>query len=187
MDAQIPKVKRTQREISKPKDFTDPEVLHQKLIQAIRVYHPSTDLTMIEKAYQLAYDAHKEQRRKSGEPYIIHPVCVAIILAELELDKETIVAGLLHDVVEDTVFSLEDITKMFNEEVALLVDGVTKLGQLSYSQDNTNRTGGIRSHDSFFDYCANSAIISDTCSSFSARKALEPQNNSASASSPFAA
>ncbi|MCI5944075.1 MAG: bifunctional (p)ppGpp synthetase/guanosine-3',5'-bis(diphosphate) 3'-pyrophosphohydrolase [Eubacterium sp.] len=135
MDAQIPKVKRTQREISKPKDFTDPEVLHQKLIQAIRVYHPSTDLTMIEKAYQLAYDAHKEQRRKSGEPYIIHPVCVAIILAELELDKETIVAGLLHDVVEDTVFSLEDITKMFNEEVALLVDGVTKLGQLSYSQD----------------------------------------------------
>ena len=135
MDANNLRVKRTQREISKPEDFTDPEVLHQKLIEAIRVYHPSTDITMIEKAYKLAYDAHKEQKRKSGEPYIIHPLCVAIILAELELDKETIVAGILHDVVEDTVFSLEDITKMFNEEVALLVDGVTKLGQLSYSHD----------------------------------------------------
>ncbi len=73
--------------------------------------------------------------RKSGEPYIIHPLCVGIILADLELDKETIVAGLLHDVVEDTVMTTEEITQEFGAEVALLVDGVTKLGQLNYSAD----------------------------------------------------
>ena len=90
---------------------------------------------MIEKAYKLAKEAHKGQFRKSGEAYIIHPLWVAIILANLELDKETIVAGILHDVVEDTVMTDEEIRKEFGEEVALLVDGVTKLGQLSYSAD----------------------------------------------------
>lgn len=90
---------------------------------------------MIEKAYKTADTAHKGQVRKSGEAYIIHPLCVAIILAELELDKETIVAGLLHDVVEDTVMTVEEIASEFSEEIALLVDGVTKLGQLSYDAD----------------------------------------------------
>ena len=90
---------------------------------------------MIEKAYKIASEAHKEQFRKSGEPYIIHPLWVGIILADLEMDKETIVAGMLHDVVEDTVMTLDDITREFGSEVALLVDGVTKLGQLSYSKD----------------------------------------------------
>ena len=90
---------------------------------------------MIEKAYRIAKEAHKDQARKSGEPYIIHPLWVGIILADLEMDKETIVAGMLHDAVEDTAMTLDDITKEFGEEVALLVDGVTKLGQLSYSQD----------------------------------------------------
>ena len=135
MEAQKQKLKRTQKEISKPEDFTDPEVLYEKLINTIREYHPSTDLSMVEKAYKLARDAHKDQKRKSGEPYIIHPLCVAIILAELELDKETIVAGLLHDVVEDTVMTDEEIKQEFGAEVALLVDGVTKLGQLSYDAD----------------------------------------------------
>ena len=116
-------------------DFDDPNQLYNTLIHRIYKYHPSTDTTMIQKAYKIAYDAHKDQKRKSGEPYIIHPVSVAIILAELELDKETIVAGLLHDVVEDTVMTTEDITKEFGEEVALLVDGVTKLTRLSYEQD----------------------------------------------------
>ena len=135
MEAQKQKLKRTQKEISKPEDFTDPEVLYEKLINTIREYHPSTDLSMVEKAYKLARDAHKDQKRKSGEPYIIHPLCVAIILADLELDKETIVAGLLHDAVEDTWMTYEEVEKEFGSEVALLVDGVTKLGQLSYSAD----------------------------------------------------
>ncbi len=130
------KIKRVdEKELSTPADFTSPEVLYQKLIETIKAYHPSTDLTMIEKAYHLADEAHKGQLRKSGEPYIIHPICVAIILAELELDKETITAGILHDVVEDTAYTLEEITEMFGSEVALLVDGVTKLTQLNYSMD----------------------------------------------------
>ena len=117
------------------KDFTSPEQLYEELIRSIRKYHPSTDISMIKKAYQTASKAHEGQKRKSGEPYIIHPLCVAIILADLELDKETIVAGLLHDVVEDTVMTTEDLTREFGSEVALLVDGVTKLGQLNYSAD----------------------------------------------------
>jgi GTP pyrophosphokinase len=114
-----------------PADFTAPEILYKELIDKIRSYHPSADITLVEKAYHIADDAHKDQLRKSGEPYIIHPLCVANILAELELDKETIIAGILHDVVEDTVLTTEQITAMFNDEIALLVDGVTKLTQLN--------------------------------------------------------
>ncbi|MBQ4067956.1 MAG: bifunctional (p)ppGpp synthetase/guanosine-3',5'-bis(diphosphate) 3'-pyrophosphohydrolase [Lachnospiraceae bacterium] len=121
--------------IKNPEDYEDSELLYNQLVAAILRYHPSTDLTLVEKAYTIARDAHKDQKRKSGEPYIIHPVSVAIILAELELDKETIVAGLLHDVVEDTILSYEDIVNEFSEEIALLVDGVTKLTQLSYDAD----------------------------------------------------
>lgn len=121
--------------VKETSEFDDPDEMFNSLISGIHKYHPSTDTTMVEKAYKIAYNAHKGQKRKSGEPYIIHPVAVAIILAELELDKETIVAGLLHDVVEDTVMTTEDITKEFGEEVALLVDGVTKLTQLSYEHD----------------------------------------------------
>jgi GTP pyrophosphokinase len=116
-------------------EFENPNELFRQLIEHIHKYHPSTDTSMVEKAYKIAYEAHDGQKRKSGEPYIIHPVSVAIILAELELDKETIVAGLLHDVVEDTVMTYDDIVREFGEEVALLVDGVTKLTQLSYEHD----------------------------------------------------
>ena len=121
--------------VKAPEDYQDPEVLYQSLINRVRKYHPSADISMIEKAYNLAKEAHNGQVRKSGEPYIIHPLWVGIILADLEMDKETIVAGMLHDAVEDTDMTLEDVTREFSEEVALLVDGVTKLGQLSYSQD----------------------------------------------------
>lgn len=121
--------------VKTPVDFTSPDVLYNELITCVKKYHPSADISLIEKAYKVAYEAHKDQARKSGEPYIIHPLCVAIILAELELDKEAIVAGLLHDVVEDTVMTGEQVTEEFSEEIALLVDGVTKLGQLSYSLD----------------------------------------------------
>ena len=121
--------------IRETQDFEKPEKLYAELIESVHKYHPSTDITLIEKAYRIADQAHKEQVRKSGEPYIIHPLYVAIILAELELDKETIVSGLLHDVVEDTVMTKEEIAAQFGDEVALLVDGVTKLGQLSYDAD----------------------------------------------------
>ena len=116
-------------------DFTSPDVLYRELIASIKKYHPSDDISLIEKAFKVANDAHRDQKRKSGEPYIIHPLCVAIILADLEMDKETIAAGLLHDVVEDTVLTDAQLREQFGDEVALLVDGVTKLGRLSYDAD----------------------------------------------------
>ena len=117
--------------LATPEDFTPPDELYKDLVEKVKLYHPSDDFSMIEKAYRIADKAHEGQKRKSGEPYIIHPLCVAIILAELEMDKETIAAGLLHDVVEDTAMTKEEIAHEFSDEVALLVDGVTKLTQLS--------------------------------------------------------
>ena len=119
-------------------EFSKPEDLYDELIASIRKYHPSTDITLIEKAYHVAFDAHKGQVRKSGEAYIIHPLCVAIILAELELDKETIAAGLLHDVLEDTVMTEEQMREEFGDEVLLLVDGVTKLQHLHLTDNIKN-------------------------------------------------
>lgn len=116
-------------------DYENPDVLYQTLIATIRKYRPATDLSQVEKAYKMAKEAHKDQKRRSGEPYIIHPVSVAIILAELELDKESIIAGILHDIVEDTDATLDMVKAEFGDEVALLVDGVTKLTQLNYSKD----------------------------------------------------
>ncbi|OON86291.1 GTP pyrophosphokinase [Oribacterium sp. C9] len=121
--------------LERPKDNTPPEQLYQSLIDTISSYHPSDDLSMIEKAYRVAKEQHKDQKRKSGEPYIIHPLCVAIILADLQMDKETIVGGLLHDVVEDTGMTLSEVSEEFNPDVALLVDGVTKLTQLNLNTD----------------------------------------------------
>ncbi|MDO5423552.1 MAG: bifunctional (p)ppGpp synthetase/guanosine-3',5'-bis(diphosphate) 3'-pyrophosphohydrolase [Eubacteriales bacterium] len=131
----VDEIKKVDASVKSMADFTSPDVLYDELIASVKKYHPSTDITMIEKAYRIARDAHEGQLRKSGEPYIIHPLSVALILADLELDKETIVAGLLHDVVEDTVMTSEEIREIFGEEVELLVDGVTKLGQLNYSAD----------------------------------------------------
>lgn len=122
--------------IQKHKEFTTPEELYQELIEHVQKYHPSDDITMIEKAYKIASEAHKNQLRKSGEPYIIHPLNVASILSDLEMDKETIVAGILHDVVEDTIMTDEDLRREFGEDVALLVDGVTKLEQIPLSSPN---------------------------------------------------
>ena len=135
MQEKLDTIKKADASVKAMKDFTSPEILYQELINSVRKYHPSDDISMIERAYQVAKNAHEGQLRKSGEPYIIHPLCVAIILADLELDKETIVAGILHDAVEDTIMTTEEITEQFGAEVALLVDGVTKLGQLSYSAD----------------------------------------------------
>ena len=121
--------------VKAPDDYDNPDRLYDMLIARIKRYHPSTDVSMIKKAYDLAKEAHGTQVRKSGEPYIVHPLWVAIILADLEMDKETIIAAMLHDVVEDTDISEKEVSEMFGGEVALLVDGVTKLGQLSYSSD----------------------------------------------------
>ena len=121
------------------REFASPEELYQDLLLRVRKYHPSDDISMIEKAYRFAYEAHKDQTRKSGEPYIIHPLCVAIILADLEMDKETIVAGLLHDVVEDTKYTDEDIKREFGDDVALLVEGVTKLDKMKYKGGNGDK------------------------------------------------
>ena len=118
-----------------PPNFTDPDVLFEVLTKLLTAENRQDEMGIIRKAYELAKEAHKDQKRKSGEPYLIHPVCVAIILTQLDMDKETIVGGLLHDVIEDTPYTVEDITQMFSAEIALLVDGVTKLTQLNYSAD----------------------------------------------------
>ncbi len=129
--------KTDERKIEYIKEFQSPDELYQGLIRRVHKYHPSDDISMIDKAYATACEAHKDQVRKSGEPYIIHPLCVSIILADLELDKETIIAGLLHDVVEDTIMTNEELKQQFGPDVELLVDGVTKLEQLQYTGDAT--------------------------------------------------
>ncbi len=120
-------------QIQPSEDFVAPEELYRELTERVRRYHPSDDISLIEKAYRVASEAHRDQVRKSGEPYIIHPLNVAIVLADLEMDKETIAAGLLHDVVEDTVMTEADLEREFGSEVASLVDGVTKLEKIPLS------------------------------------------------------
>lgn len=126
---------RNLEKLSQPAEPEDPEQLHKVLIETVQKERPGEDLTMLEKAYQLALNAHKDQKRHSGEPYIIHPIHVAIILAQIDLDMDTTIAGMLHDVVEDTPTTLDEIKAEFGEEVADLVDGVTKLTQIKYTSD----------------------------------------------------
>ncbi len=113
-------------------------------ILKIEQFNPYLNLDRIIKAYQFGESAHSGQFRKSGETYFIHPIHVSLILAELELDEDTIVAGLLHDVVEDTKYTLEDVSKEFGEQVALLVDGVTKLGQIHYDTKEERQAENLR-------------------------------------------
>lgn len=104
------------------------------ILQRVAGYHPDPDLDIIKKAYVYSAKVHQGQVRKSGEPYLIHPLEVAGLLAQLRLDEASIVAGLLHDTVEDTLATIEEIKELFGEEVALIVDGVTKLSKFSASQ-----------------------------------------------------
>ncbi len=106
--------------------------MYDELIENVKKYHPSNDYSQLKKAFDLAVKAHENQYRKSGEPYIIHPIAVAIILSELELDFESIIAGLLHDVIEDTNYDYDDLAKAFSPEIANIVEGVTKLTNLNY-------------------------------------------------------
>lgn len=116
----------------------------QEILDKIKEYAPNTDTTLVEKAYYLAKSAHEGVLRKSGEPYIIHPIAVANILVDMELDIETISAGLLHDVIEDTDYTYDDIKEMFSKEVADLVNGVTKLGQIKYQSKEENQAENLR-------------------------------------------
>ncbi|WP_425953526.1 RelA/SpoT family protein [Xylanimonas sp. McL0601] len=104
----------------------------EPLLQAVRAAHPKSDLSIIERSYTVAEKAHRGQLRKSGDPYITHPVAVATILAELGFEGTTIAAALLHDTVEDTEYSLDQLRAEFGDDVALLVDGVTKLDKVKY-------------------------------------------------------
>lgn len=104
----------------------------EPVLQAVRTNHPKVDLAGIEQAYVVAEQAHRGQMRKSGDPYITHPVAVATILAELGMTPSTLVAALLHDTVEDTDYSLDQLRRDFGPEVAMLVDGVTKLDKVAY-------------------------------------------------------
>lgn len=116
----------------------------QKLLDAINENCHNVDIELVKKAYYFAEEAHKEQKRISGEPYIQHPVDVACILAELGMDTSTIAAGLLHDVIEDTDCSYEEMAKIFNEEIANLVDGVTKLGKIEYKTREEQQADNVR-------------------------------------------
>lgn len=116
----------------------------QELIEKIKKYAKDADVSLVEKAYYFGKKAHDGQFRKSGEPYFIHPVAVANILCDMELDIETIIAGLLHDVVEDTEYTYEDIEREFSKEIADLVDGVTKLGQIKYQSKEETQAENLR-------------------------------------------
>lgn len=114
--------------------FFKDEYTYEKMMEEITRYiHNEKDLNMIRKAYEFALSKHDGQFRKSGEPYIIHPIAVTTILASLNVGPNTLVAGLLHDVVEDTETSLDDITNMFNADVSSMVDGVTKITKLKFT------------------------------------------------------
>ena len=112
-----------------------PEELWEELKRKYLSYRPESELEPIERAYRLASEKHKDQKRKSGEPYIIHPLNTAIIITEIGMDQDTVIAALLHDVVEDTDMTLDEIREQFGDDVALLVDGVTKLTKLSLDAD----------------------------------------------------
>ncbi|MCI8906836.1 MAG: bifunctional (p)ppGpp synthetase/guanosine-3',5'-bis(diphosphate) 3'-pyrophosphohydrolase [Angelakisella sp.] len=118
--------------------------LYQRLAERIEQTNKQYDMERIERAYQLAKRAHEGTLRRSGEPYIVHPVCAAIILVELGMDTDSIVAALLHDVVEDTEITLEEIRKEFGKDVAFLVDGVTKLGRIPFSSREHQQAENVR-------------------------------------------
>lgn len=117
---------------------------YTRLVNKIKEYNPTCDFTLVEKAYKLSKAAHDGQQRVSGDPYIIHPIEVAYILAELELDCTSIIAAILHDTIEDTTCTFEQLKESFGEEIATLVDGVTKLGKIPYTTKEEQQVENLR-------------------------------------------
>lgn len=116
-------------------NFTSPDILYIDLVASIQKNHLFDDLTMVEKAYRLASNAHAGQYRRSGDPFIVHPICVATILAEMESDEESIIAGLLHDVLgEDTVITLPQIVAEFSDVIGKLVADVTQFTEITWDE-----------------------------------------------------
>src|SRR5688500_15352503 len=120
--------------------------MHQldQILSSLAGYHPGADLPLVQRAYQFASQAHEGQTRKSGDPYVTHPLSVAAIITELWLDVPSVCAGLLHDCVEDTSATVEALTELFGQEIAFLVDGVTKLGKLPYSTREERQAENFR-------------------------------------------
>ena len=122
-----------------------PEIItYDKLTEAIRASGRAYNMDMIEKAYRMANEAHKDARRRSGEPYICHPLAVARLVLDLGMDTESIAAALLHDVVEDTPITIDEVKSAFGAEVALLVDGVTKLTKIQFSSIEEQQAENLR-------------------------------------------
>src|SRR5438552_2108782 len=114
------------------------------IVERVRSYHPAADVEIVSRAYDYSVRAHEGQKRKSGDPYFVHPASVAGIITELRLDTASVCAGLLHDVVEDTLRTLDDVEKEFGEEVAFLVDGVTKLSKINFTSKEDRQAENFR-------------------------------------------
>src|SRR5262252_10168007 len=114
------------------------------LVELVKSYHPAADVDLIRRAYDYSYKMHAGQTRKSGDPYFIHPASVAGIITELRLDTASVCAGLLHDVVEDTLATTKDIEREFGGEIASLVDGVTKLGKINFTSNEDRQAENFR-------------------------------------------
>src|SRR5690349_22495564 len=115
-----------------------------ELVDRVRSYQPGADVDLIQRAYRYSEAAHQGQTRKSGDPYFSHPASVAAIITELKLDTASVCAGLLHDVVEDTLATIEDIEREFGQEVAFLVDGVTKLSKINFASKEDRQAENFR-------------------------------------------
>ena len=145
-DLQTPQ-RRSRRPLSRPgtaRDGASLASLRRQLLDEVRAHHPSADLSVVERAFDLAVEAHADQTRASGEPYVTHPIASARILAELGIDPVAVAAALLHDVPEDTEYRLADIEERFGAEIAQLVDGVTKLSKFSTHSHEQQQAENIR-------------------------------------------
>ncbi|MGZ8435053.1 MAG: HD domain-containing protein, partial [Candidatus Binatia bacterium] len=120
------------------------EIKLHDLVEKVQAYFPTADVDLIRKAHDFSAEVHTGQKRLSGEPYLIHPIAVADIIADLKLDVPSIVGALLHDTVEDTLTTLDEIKSLFGREIAALVDGVTKLSRTNYTSHEEKQAENFR-------------------------------------------